>query len=115
MRNTENINGPSKSTDKLPEPGRMIIEALERKGWSQYKLAKISGIAVGAVWNYIHGTRVNVSINAILRLAIILGIDPYELACAFTRYRVDKGLEELMGSIKARKKEDRCIKKKNKK
>lgn len=80
----------------------MIRTALEKKGWTQAKLAKIMAAEAPVLNSYVLGNTNRISARQVLRIAIPLGLDPYELAHAFVDQAIDIEMKKLLDNIKVR-------------
>lgn len=89
-----------KKIDTLPKAGRMIQNALDKKGWTQNKLATIIGMPVPVINQYIQGKRLGLNPRQVVRIAFPLGLDPHELAIAFVSHSIDIEVEKLLDKIK---------------
>ena len=86
--------------DTLPKAGRMIQDALDKKGWTQYRLAQMIGMPSPVVNDYISGKRLGINPRQIIRIALPLGIDPHELAISFATHSIDIEMEKLLNIFK---------------
>ena len=86
--------------ETLPKAGRMIQGALDKKGWTQNKLATITGMPTPVINQYISGRRLGINPRQIVRIAFPLGLDPHELAIAFVSHSVDIEVAKLLDKIK---------------
>lgn len=89
-----------KAIDTLPKAGKMIKTALEKKGWTQARLAQVMAIPAPVLNAYIVGGRTGINPKQVLRIAIPLGLDPYELARAFVDQAIDVEIGKLLDNIK---------------
>lgn len=80
-------------------PGELIVAALQQKGWTQAKLSQVSGITTVALNDYITGNRKGINGRQVLRIAVPLGLDPYDLAFAFVKNEIDVELKKVMKSL----------------
>lgn len=85
-----------KKKDTLPKAGRMIQDALDKKGWSQFKLAQMIGMQPPVVNDYISGKRLGINPRQVIRIAIPLGLDPHELAISFVNHSIDIEMGKLL-------------------
>lgn len=90
-----------KPNETLPKAGRMIRSALEKKGWTQTKLAQITAMPAPIINDYISGKRAGINPKQVIRLAIPLGLESHELARAFVDYAIDIEMSKLLDKIKA--------------
>lgn len=85
----------------------MIRTALEKKGWTQAKLAQIMAVETPVLNDYVIGKRSGISARQVLRIAIPLGLDPHELAHAFVDQSIDVEMKKLLDNIKVRTANDK--------
>lgn len=89
-----------KPNDTLPKAGRMIRSALEKKGWTQSKLAQLTAMPAPIINDYISGKRAGINPKQVIRIALPLGLDPYDLARAFVEHSIDVEMSKLLDKIK---------------
>lgn len=86
--------------DALPKAGRMIQDALDKKGWTQFKLAQMIGMQSPVLNDYISGKRLGINPRQVIRIALPLGLDPHELATSFVNHSIDIEMEKLLNTFK---------------
>lgn len=90
-----------KKIETLPAAGRMIQDALDKKGWTQNKLAVLTGMLPPVINDYISGKRLGINPRQVIRIAIPLGLDPYKLAVKFVEHSIDVEMAKLLDNVKS--------------
>lgn len=79
--------------DRIPSPGELLRAELDRRGWSQSKLALLCGVSMTTI-NRVISDRRGITPRLELQLQQVLGTEPgYWLECN-RRYRRSLGLSE---------------------
>ena len=82
------------------KPSEEQMEALDKKGWTQFKLAQMIGMPSPVLNDYISGKRLGINPRQVIRIALPLGLDPHELATSFVNHSIDIEMEKLLNTFK---------------